>query len=1506
MKSIVTLMVLFSISITFGQVKIGDNINTIDATSIMELESASKVFVVTRVTTIQMNGITPLNGALVYNTDDDCLFQFNDGSWSSLCVNVSAGETVTALIDNGNGTFTYTNEAGTDVTISQASLQNNGDSTYSFMNSGGSITIIDTHAVSNNYTNGVSGLSATTVQDAIDELKTITDTAIAGADDDITGVTFDGTDLTVEEGTTTFSADLSALEESADITANATAIANEVTRATAAEAAIQADVDANEADADAAIALKEDTANKSTDVALGTSDLLFPSQNAVKTYVDAQITATADDDITDVTFDGTDLTVEEGTTTFSTDLSALEESADITANATAIANEVTRATAAEAAIQADVDANEADADAAIALKEDTANKSTDVALGTSDLLFPSQNAVKTYVDAQITATADDDITDVTFDGTDLTVEEGTTTFSADLSALEESADITANANAIANEVTRATAAETAIQADVDANEADADAAIAAVQADVDANEADADAAIALKEDTANKSTDVALGTSDLLFPSQNAVKTYVDAQITATADDDITDVTFDGTDLTVEEGTTTFSANLSTLEESADITANTNAIALKEDAANKSTDVALGASDLLFPTQNAVKTYVDAQITATADDDITAVTFDGADLTVDEGTTSFSADLTALEESADITANTNAIALKEDAANKSTDVALGNSDVLFPTQNAVKTYVDAEVASFEITNVIDGHLIARVTEADGTLVEIDETITGLASPTGAESTLVYSDETGGTTTIPNIVRSVNGVNPAANGNVAVVLSSVSTGLEADLPATGVDADVYIVSGEVAPNTDRNGVAFIYDDPTGWQEVTTDLATADARYVNIIGDNMTGPLAMGNNGITGVNDPVNAQDVATKNYVDGLAAGTISATDLTVTGGANATFGNVTLAIADDAVDRTKINPNVAGTGLTQATDGSLEIDPTTAIGDGDISSSTLTVGGEADALLGDVTLEITPGANDQVLTTNSSGNVAWVDSSTLDYTGTTGSVFFAGAAGNITENNGQLFWDSANNRLGIGTDSPTHKLQVTGQVRATSFANADGTANAPSYRFNNDGNTGMFRAATDQLAFSTAGAEALRIDTSGNVGIGTTTPDEALQVAGNMRLDGSFEDKDGDPGTAGQVLSSTATGTDWVDASGVGTDSQGLSNAVVTPNESVEIQISGGSNTTINIQDADSNATNELTDLSLSGSTLTLTNPATGSNSVTLPSADGTETLVTAGSNISVSGTGATGDAYVIANTFTEVDGSVTNELTDLSLSGSTLTLTNPATGSNSVTLPSADGTETLVTAGSNISVSGTGATGDAYVIANTFTEIDGSVTNELTDLSLSGNVLTLTNPATGSNSVTLPSTSETTTNLSQDTGTGVITYTNEASASQTANVVGAETDNSITSGANGGAYFESPIKAFGKISAAGGLTRVTPGITITKLGTGRYRVNLPTGLVSDANYIIQLSQPGRGGSGNDDPGISYNTQTATSFEVITGDNDNGGSDRSRYDSEFMFTILDL
>lgn len=43
---------------------------------------------------------------------------------------------------------------------------------------------------------------------------------------------------------------------------------------------------------------------------------------------------------------------------------------------------------------------------------------------------------------------------------------------------------------------------------------------------------------------------------------------------------------------------------------------------------------------------------------------------------------------------------------------------------------------------------------------------------------------------------------------------------------------------------------------------------------------------------------------------------------------------------------------------------------------------------------------------------------------------------TAGSVLFANSAGCITEDNANLFWDNTNNRLGIGTASPSFQLQV--------------------------------------------------------------------------------------------------------------------------------------------------------------------------------------------------------------------------------------------------------------------------------------------------------------------------------------------------------------------------------------------------------------------------------------------------------------------------------------
>jgi len=52
----------------------------------------------------------------------------------------------------------------------------------------------------------------------------------------------------------------------------------------------------------------------------------------------------------------------------------------------------------------------------------------------------------------------------------------------------------------------------------------------------------------------------------------------------------------------------------------------------------------------------------------------------------------------------------------------------------------------------------------------------------------------------------------------------------------------------------------------------------------------------------------------------------------------------------------------------------------------------------------------------------------------------------------------------------------------------------------------------------------------------------GFVGIGVNAPTQRLHINGNARVTGAYYDSANDPGTAGQVLSSTGGGTDWVAA----------------------------------------------------------------------------------------------------------------------------------------------------------------------------------------------------------------------------------------------------------------------------------------------------------------------------------------------------------------------------
>jgi hypothetical protein len=92
--------------------------------------------------------------------------------------------------------------------------------------------------------------------------------------------------------------------------------------------------------------------------------------------------------------------------------------------------------------------------------------------------------------------------------------------------------------------------------------------------------------------------------------------------------------------------------------------------------------------------------------------------------------------------------------------------------------------------------------------------------------------------------------------------------------------------------------------------------------------------------------------------------------------------------------------------------------------------------------------------------------------------------------------------------------VGVGQPSPTEKLDVTGNVRAsTGFLANDGSAGTPSVRFTNSPTTGIYRQAADAIGISTTGVERIRVTSGGNVGIGLTAdPAEKLEVGGNIRL----------------------------------------------------------------------------------------------------------------------------------------------------------------------------------------------------------------------------------------------------------------------------------------------------------------------------------------------------------------------------------------------------------
>lgn len=113
---------------------------------------------------------------------------------------------------------------------------------------------------------------------------------------------------------------------------------------------------------------------------------------------------------------------------------------------------------------------------------------------------------------------------------------------------------------------------------------------------------------------------------------------------------------------------------------------------------------------------------------------------------------------------------------------------------------------------------------------------------------------------------------------------------------------------------------------------------------------------------------------------------------------------------------------------------------------------------------------------------------------------------------------NYFSKNGADYYLGSGN-LGIGTSSPTYKLQVFGDVFASPgfISDAYTTASNPALKSSSSLTTGVFFPVANTMAISTSGTERFRVSAAGYVGIGISSPTVSLDIAGDIKTSGHIK-----------------------------------------------------------------------------------------------------------------------------------------------------------------------------------------------------------------------------------------------------------------------------------------------------------------------------------------------------------------------------------------------------
>ncbi len=581
------IIALLMINTITGQIKIGDNPQTIHPASVLELESSSRVLVITRVTDAQMNTITPLRGALVYNTDQECLHYYDGAQWINICEAFDNAFTVST-----DAVFNPFSRDST-VVITQT------DTNYNFeVNQITGDNIVDTsiNGAVEIQQGSITGQQISNATISFDKLADGTNTG------DL--LRWNGAQWVLEN------------EGAIDITEKDSIVGNEILDARPG-GSLERFGAGNEGDpftldvldggiGNDELATDAVTTDKILDGTIGTADIAdntITSEQIIDGEVDTQDIADqaitiikmgvgsvgtnqiVDREVTRVKLeDGVnvgDLMRWDGANWILTNESAL----NITENDGDPGNELqdlnldpsnilTLTNPATVGNQVDLSAY---------VNDDT-NELSDLQLTVTTLELTNAEAGATGVDldaifatdAELTASADDDITSANFDTltNELTVNEGTSFVTADLSDLDDSSGVTANATAIATNTANIATNTT----DIATNTTD----IATNTANIATNTADIATNTA---DIANNTADIATNTADIATNTANIATNTADI---ATNTADIATNTADIATNTADIATNT--ADIAT--NTADIATNT------ADIATNTTDIATNTTNL--------------------------------------------------------------------------------------------------------------------------------------------------------------------------------------------------------------------------------------------------------------------------------------------------------------------------------------------------------------------------------------------------------------------------------------------------------------------------------------------------------------------------------------------------------------------------------------------------------------------------------------------------------------------------------------------------------------------------------------------------------------------------------------------------------------------------------------------------------------------------------------------------------------------------------------------